>query len=55
MAVSKFAEASITKCSGSVELELGQLVVTSCFNFAIGKFITGCFEPVLPFKNSFGH
>ena len=39
--------------SDSTGIGLEQLVVTSCFNFTIEKSITGCFEPTLPFKNSF--
>lgn len=55
MTISKLAAASITIRPDSIVLELREPVVTSCFNFAIGKFVTGCFAPALPFVNSFGH
>ena len=55
MAISKFAKASIATNSSSIVPELEQLMVTSCFNFAIRKSITGCSGLALPFKNSFNH
>ena len=55
MAISKFTKASITTNSSSIVPELEQLMVTSCFNFAIRKSITEYSGPALPFKNSFDH
>jgi len=57
MAISKFTKASITTNSSSIVPvpELEQLMVTSCFNFAIRKSITEYSGPALPFENSFDH